>query len=151
MSFDTWVMQMTIVRDELASGSTASWLNPFIAREEYHSRMLRTKSPHEWARDILVEIKDKNLRNRVACVVWWDFFAQRPIHKRWPHLDRYIDADFAPVDDDTLARGLAAVGYAPWHAVRRICPSVNYHAAKPGNRTKRGYTARKIPRITISK
>ena len=42
---------------------------------------LKSKPPEQWRVEVDA-ISDPDVRNRVACLVWWDHFGSRPIGRR---------------------------------------------------------------------
>jgi hypothetical protein len=80
---------------------------------------LKLRSPSEW-KAILLTIPDQDIRTRVACIVWWDYFASRPYRRRWSHLDQYLRSPFVAVDHDALVAGLIQVGFVPPLAIARV-------------------------------
>lgn len=101
------------------------WVGPYLLREEKHSSFLTRKTPVNWKRDVEL-IADQILRAAVASIVWWDFFGHRPVRQRWPHLDKYLDHVYVPIDKEEMKRGLALAGYSPWHAHRRLSAALDY-------------------------
>jgi len=118
------------------------WIRPFVMREERHSAALAKKRPEEWARDIRA-IEDRNLREAVARIVWWDFFSHRPCTNPWPHLDRYLDGEYVKIDKEALKRGLAQAGYSPWHAHRRLNATFDYAREGPNGKDHGRHLRRK--------
>jgi len=75
---------------------------------------LRKRTPEQWV-ELLEQIKDKTLKNKVGCLVWWDYFAQRTTKNAVPHFDVYRNGYEAGVnnqpDDDDLIKALDVIGY----------------------------------------
>lgn len=136
--FDTWIAQMRAVKE-----GTAINANTLISREECHARQLKRRSPQAWKCAVEL-IPDKIVRTRVACIVWWDYFAGRRYVDRWPHLDKYLDREFVPVQRDILSRALHAAGYSPWHATWRLNGASNYYK---NIAPKRAYRTTKVPKL----
>ena len=80
---------------------------------------LKSKPPEQWRVEVDA-ISDPDVRNRVACLAWWDHFGSRPVSHRWPHLDKFLGAPYVPVSDTQLKRALCQCGYSPEIAHRRI-------------------------------
>ena len=150
-SYDTWKMQMRLVKDELERikgihGMTLpdKWVNPFILREEHRSRELTKRGPEEWAAHVLL-IGDRVLRAAVARIVWWDFFGHRTTANRWPHLDKYLEGDHVKIDKEVLKRGLYQAGYSPWHAHRRLQATYDYN--REGRESQRGHHMKRKQKV----
>ncbi len=94
-----------------------SWVKPLLERESQVLRDLKAKTPEAWAADIGNLLPP--VRNRVACLVWWDYFSHRNVTEAWPHLDKYIKCPFVNVPDEQVIRALHKVGYSPTEATRR--------------------------------
>jgi len=118
------------------------WVNPFILREEHHSRDLAKKGPKEW-RAAVETIEDKGIRAAVARIVWWDFFSKRLIPNRWPHLDKYLDGDYVKLDKEILKCGLYQAGYSPWHAHQRLNATFDYSREGPNGKDHGRHLRRK--------
>jgi len=79
------------------------------------------RSPEEWLEAI--QQVPENVRPYIANVVWWDFFSNNMVSKRWPHLDEYIwlkpvvFSEYPPQPE--LVAGMMAVGYPEEDAQRR--------------------------------
>ena len=85
---------------------------------------LKERTPQEWLLAIR-QISDKQLRCRVACVIWWDYFAWRPYKDRWGHLDCYVRSPSCPdVEIDALRAGLIQAGYTPTQAQLRLTETI---------------------------
>ena len=69
---------------------------------------LKSKPPEQW-RAQLDAVSDPDVRNRVACLIWWDFFGHRSVSNRWPHLDEFVSARYVPVSDTQLKYGASPV------------------------------------------
>ena len=74
-------------------------------------------APEEWARR--VESLDESVRAKVASIVFWDHFGDRPYGHRWPHLDALLRVEIPDVPDDAIAMALMSVGYPVAEAARR--------------------------------
>jgi len=152
-SYDTWKMQMRLVKDELERvrpnhklpyGIPDKWVNPFILREEHHSRKLTERGPKDWV-TALENIDDIVLRTAVARIAWWDFFGHRSVAERWPHLDRYLEGDHVKIDKEVLKRGLYQAGYSPWHAHRRLQATYDYN--REGRESHRGHHMKRKQKV----
>ena len=92
--------------------------------ERKNRALLKERTPQEWVL-ALRRISDRDLRCRVACIVWWDFFAYRPVPERWSHLDQYVHSPQTPeVSIDAIRRGLFTVGYTATQAKLRLADSI---------------------------
>lgn len=100
-------------------GRIAPELRDLLAAETAGRRALKRKQPEEWARDIGA-LDDEAIRNRVASIVWWDYFGGRPAATPWPHLNRWLKAETECVAHEELARALWRVGFTPAHAAVRV-------------------------------
>jgi len=58
----------------------------------------------------------------VASVVWWDYFANRSVAERWPHLDQWVrkKGAFFDITYKSLYDGLIKIGYSTAQATRRL-------------------------------
>ena len=90
---------------------------------------LKRLAPGQWLWRI-EKIPARPLRCRVACIVWWDYFASRTIAERWPHLDKYVEAPFVEFPEDSVRLGLFAVGYTALQAYSRIQHHTYYISQK---------------------
>jgi hypothetical protein len=93
------------------------WAQERIERESVVKRNLAKRTPQEWE-DKIRELSGA-IRNRVACLVWWDFFGGRTVKNRWPHLDKWVNAPFEETAVEDVISGLHSVGYSPWEAKKR--------------------------------
>jgi hypothetical protein len=93
--------------------ASANW---FEAERE-HAANLRKKSPEQWLAD--VESIPEQFRAATASAVWWDYFSERTIAKRWNHLDKFLNPRVPDITPEELAQSLFRVGYSGPHAVRR--------------------------------
>lgn len=83
------------------------------------------RSPQEW-RDAIDLIENKEVRARVACIVWWDYFGGQSVRKRWGHLDVYLQMPVVPMKNVVIEAGLIIAGYTPERAKSRIAKSLDY-------------------------
>lgn len=96
-----------------------AWARELKKRETEIRRALNDRSPQTWARK--VEAIQGKARQRVACIVWWDFFSDRPVKERMPHLDRFMACRLlGRATDEEVVAGLCKVGYSPWMAENRM-------------------------------
>lgn len=88
--------------------------------EVRHRKGLRAVKPEVWVKAI-ESIKSTDLRIRVACIVWWDFFASRP---DWHQLDQYLTMwkSNQILDLDVVRNALVQVGYSARSAKIRATP-----------------------------
>jgi acyl dehydratase len=78
---------------------------------------LKKISPEEWATRL--ETLPTPQRWAAARIVWWDYFADRPLARRWNHLDEML-ASREEVSDRVLIDGLVAIGWTHAQAVSRV-------------------------------
>ena len=83
-------------------------------------RLLRLRTPEEWSR-MIYAISNENVRIKVACIVWWDYFGSRSTENRWPHLDELVNQGRGNLSfDKSLAtKALVKLGYSLNEAERR--------------------------------
>lgn len=120
----------------------AGWAIAYRADELRNRSALGARSPGVWRE--MIDTLEEPLRNRVATVIWWDFFGTRPTRTKWPHLDDIIDAtwDDSPTDDEVI-QGLIDMGYSVYRAWDRIARNsltrstrtYKWRYAKPVNKT----------------
>ena len=105
-------------------------------------QMLTVRLPEEWLEQVeqlrisfSAEEVDAFIQNavreRVACIVWWDFFGHRPSPQRWPHLDKWLHAPYSPVPDELVERGLVEAGYPADRAHARVRDKIIKPKIKP--------------------
>jgi hypothetical protein len=84
-----------------------------------HKMRLGRIRDEEWVMKI-AELPSE-LQQPVACIVWWDFFADRPVPQRTPHFDRWVFSTFPRQEPPlpTIATALETLGYEPEEATRR--------------------------------
>lgn len=80
--------------------------------------LLGQLGPEDWAARI-AKIKDRDVRNHVACLIWWDHFGNVVSSRRFPHLDKYINAPFVRVSLHDTVEGLMQCGLTRDMAGRR--------------------------------
>ncbi len=85
--------------------------------------ILRSRSPVEWLKSIR-RIKSRLCRTKAACIVWWDFFAERTGEDRWEHLDKYLRSWNVrqKVTPAQLEAALLSIGYHADDAKKRSTP-----------------------------
>jgi hypothetical protein len=90
---------------------------------------LKKVAPQQWrARVTALPVK---IRTEVAHVVWWDWFACRPVTERWPHLDTFIKRPkWHQPTDAQIIEGLIACGYSQAYATKRIRENSNKSKSK---------------------
>jgi hypothetical protein len=98
---------------------TAPDVRRLLVEERHANEVMRQTKPAVWAEKIS-RIQERAVRGAVACVVWWDHFAQQLVPNRWDHLDMFLEgASASHVSDEALEQGLAQVGYTPYGAWSR--------------------------------
>jgi hypothetical protein len=104
-------------------------------------RCLRERSPENWLLRIEM-IKDPDVREKIAKIVWWDYFASKPIGQGYNyHLDEYSNRDFNGVyiKPEDMAVELKAIGYVWKDVIRRMkVYNVNYNENIIAKREKKG-------------
>jgi hypothetical protein len=83
------------------------------------------RSPQQW-RDAIDLIENVEVRARVACIVWWDYFGGQSVRKRWGQLDVYLKMPVVPMKNSVIEAGLIIAGYTPTRAKSRIAKSLDY-------------------------
>lgn len=78
---------------------------------------LRKRRPETWAEAI--ELIPQNVRHQAAKIVWWDYFGDRSVANRWPHLDQYLGISFEEAPFADLVNALESVGYPEKTALSR--------------------------------
>ena len=92
---------------------------PLIKREKASRAKLTRKSPAKWAEQI--KTLPDEVRNRIACIIWWDHFGGRMYGERWAHLDEYLDAPLGErVPKVELIKALHSIGFSEYYATRRV-------------------------------
>lgn len=78
------------------------------------------RHPLEWLNDI--RKLPVRVREVVAKIIWWDFFAVREVSKRWKHLDKYIgfNENLPEISSEELYTYLIECGYDHQHACGRL-------------------------------
>jgi len=72
---------------------------------------LEALTPKQW-NDRLGMVSDPDVRKRVACIIWWDYFADDHLMKDMKKLGMPVDTMWAyDVPPSTLQRALLTVGY----------------------------------------
>jgi len=74
-------------------------------------------APQEWRERL--DTLPVPQRYAAARIVWWEFFAERKVSRRWPHLDDLL-AQRDEVEDPVLFQALLDIGAPPGWAARRI-------------------------------
>lgn len=120
--YETWITQMASL--DRGKGDWRS-RNGYARRERVARAMLEAKRPEDWRRDVDM-IDDRAVRARVAAIVWWDYFGDRPASSPWRHLNCYLNADYVKIDTDRLKQGLVVAGYTPWQAHKRLSATLDY-------------------------
>jgi hypothetical protein len=121
---------------------THSWSDEtlrVINREWLVSQKLAMRTGKEWA-SMIMKIKDRALRQRVACLVWWTYFSFKTKRNKWPDLDDIISEPFLDAPDDAVKKALWKIGYTPY-----MCEvTVSF----PQGKMKDGYTRKKRAKIS---
>jgi len=87
--------------------------------EKRNRSNLYNRKPLEWVFR-LNKIEDETLRDRVACIVWWDYFGRDEREGDYSELlDDYLTKPFVEVPLGKLIKGLMIVGYTAHHAILR--------------------------------
>lgn len=84
-----------------------------INREWLVTQKLAKRTGKEWG-SMIKRIKDRALRQRVACLVWWTYFSFKTKHDKWPDLDDIISEPFMDAPDDVVKKALWKIGYTPY-------------------------------------
>jgi hypothetical protein len=79
---------------------------------------LKQKHPLEWLADI--RRLPKVVQSNIARVIWWDFFAEREVLQRWPHLDEYIRQPMIELNKAETVKYLRRCEYTEQQAEARI-------------------------------
>ena len=82
--------------------------------------MLRTQE--QWL-GVITQFRG-NMRTRLACVIWWDFYGIRQAKKRWSNLDHFVKLPHVDCDTSKLRLNLIKCGYSDFMATIR---AVNVH------------------------
>ena len=85
-------------------------------------RCLRERTPENWLLRIEM-IKNLNVREKIAKIVWWDYFANKPRIKGYNnHLDKYANVQFTDtmISPDDMCNELRKIGYIWKDTIRRI-------------------------------
>jgi len=93
-----------------------------LKSEAQIKRELSEREPEEWLR--IIKTFRGNLRTRLACLVWWDFYSLRLAGQRWDNLDPFLAATHADCCQDRLKAALLKCGYSETMATQRT--TVNY-------------------------
>lgn len=80
-------------------------------------RELSKRTQEEWL-EIIMTFRG-NLRTRVACLVWWDYYGNREAKHRWDNLDQFLAAPYIECDSHMLRECLIEIGYSEHMAVNR--------------------------------
>lgn len=81
---------------------------------------LRELSGDEWAIRVAM-VGDRLAKVQVACIVWWDFFSERPAKNRRPQLDSLVakwDKE-KKADVSEVVKAMVQVGYPQRIAIER--------------------------------
>lgn len=83
------------------------------------SKELREVSPQEWV--LRIAKLPSKLHPVVSCIVWWDWFSERLVPDRWPHMDQYLpfrEHDDIPAIE--IIEALVQIGYPQRKAELRM-------------------------------
>lgn len=88
-------------------------------KEQY--RKLNAYDDNKWQK-LLEPIEDCNLKRKVACIVFWDFYNTQ--NKKTPYLKKLVrlfnvDIHEVLVSEDMLYTTLLKIGYPKWRAIER--------------------------------
>jgi hypothetical protein len=92
-------------------------INKLPPQELEKLRTLRERSPEEWVERI--NLLPDSIRAAAARLVWWDYFALRPVAGRWPHLDTYLKFSTEEATYGPLVEALEELGYPEKTALTR--------------------------------
>ena len=79
---------------------------------------LKRKHPLEWLNDI--RRLPKRVQSNIARIIWWDWFADREVADRWPHLDGYLKQEMVDLNKEETVKYLLRCEYTPKEANKRI-------------------------------
>ena len=79
---------------------------------------LKRKHPLEWLYDI--GRLPKKVQSNIARIIWWDFFAEREVSQRWPHLDNYLTQEMVDLTRSETIKYLRRCEYTQQQAEKRI-------------------------------
>jgi hypothetical protein len=86
--------------------------------ETVSRRVLKDRAPEVWV--AMIEDLEEPIKTRAAKIVWWDFFGNRFVSERWPHLDGYLNRPIEFVAHEDLVSALYKLGYSAYYATNRI-------------------------------
>jgi len=120
-----------------------AWAEAAYEDEQAWKLFLGQREPGVW-RDLVLALPE-HLRQPAANVIWWDWFGDRSLEDRWPHLDEWLTVSREDlfIKDTPEMRGeielaLQAVGYSGWMAHTRArggwedCERLGERAASAG-------------------
>lgn len=96
----------------------AKWASDILLKERMNKATLKLKTPETWLEEI--EQLPSPVKERCACLIWWDYFGDKLKADRWPHLDKFLSVPFVLADEGEIAQGLHKCGYTPYAAKMRI-------------------------------
>lgn len=107
-------------------------------------KALSERTPEEWLKSVRM-LKDSPVRVQAACVVWWDWFSNRPADKAWGHLKEELAAWKARcgekgADPAAVRAALLRLGYPERLSILR---SRCEDEAAPKGRAQKGRAAKK--------
>lgn len=94
------------------------WTRKILDKERRAKRVLVGRAPADWEQRI-EQIEDRQVRIRVACIIWWDFYSGQPDDSAWHGLDHYLVERVGDISEDEMAAGLETLGYSPFQARHR--------------------------------
>lgn len=95
-----------------------TWARKILDKERAAKQLLVWRPPADWERRIEA-IENRQVRIRVACIVWWDYYSGQPDDTGWHGLDHYLVERVGDITEDQMAAGLETLGYTPFQARHR--------------------------------
>ncbi len=107
-----------LVRARLASEEAQKALK---AADREWAAAAKQLSGADW-RKAVDKVKDRIVRIKAACIVWWDHFGSRPASDPWKDLDEYKAAWRAEQNADKrkVQAALVTIGYPEHKAAERM-------------------------------
>jgi hypothetical protein len=101
-----------------ATAAAADCVEPNNDMGKKTKNPLKQKHPLEWLADI--RRLPKKVQSNIARIIWWDFFAEREVSQRWPHLDQYLKETMIELNKAETMKYLRQCGYTEQQADQRI-------------------------------